>query len=98
MCFMGLMFDCDAFQVCCDLQSADGHQRRPAGHHHLGHSDWTKEERLPLRELCTLAHIQVSTRLFLILFLFPVSALFGSAIMVYLCILDGAMMGNSLLE
>lgn len=46
-------------QVCCDLQSADGHQGGSAGHHHLGHSDRTEKERLPLRELCTLAHLQV---------------------------------------
>ena len=47
----------DAMQVCGDLQSTDGHQGGPTGHHHLGHSDWTEEERLPLRELRTLAHI-----------------------------------------
>lgn len=54
----------DAFQVCGDLQSTDGHQGGPTGHHHLGHSDWTEEERFPLRELCTLAHIQVSSLFF----------------------------------
>lgn len=51
----------DVLQVCCDLQSTDGHQRGPTGHHHLGHSHWTEEKRLPLRELCTLAYIQVSS-------------------------------------
>lgn len=55
------MCACDVSQVRCDLQSTHGHQRGPTGHHHLGHSHWTEEERLPLRELCTLAYIQVSS-------------------------------------
>lgn len=51
-----LMCGCVGFQVCGDLQSTDGHQGGPTGHHHLGHSDRTEEERLPLREFCTLAY------------------------------------------
>lgn len=65
------MCGCDAFQVCGDLQSTVGHQGGPTGHHHLGHSDWAEEERFPLRELCTLAHIQVSTLVLLCPFLSP---------------------------
>lgn len=48
------------FQVCGDLQSTDGHKGGPTGHYHLGHPDRTEKERLPLRELGTLAHFQVS--------------------------------------
>lgn len=47
-------------QVRGDLQSAHGHQGGPPGHHHLGHPDRTEKERLPLRELRSLAHFQVS--------------------------------------
>lgn len=72
------MFGCDAFQVCGDLQSTDGHQGGPTGHHHLGHSDWTEEERFPLRELCTLAHIQVSTLLVCLFFSLIVKISFTS--------------------
>lgn len=83
------MCGCDAFQVCGDFQSTDGHQGGPSGHHHLGHSDRTEEERFPLRELCTLAHIQVSTLcLFVIFFSLIVKMSFTSILFLHLLLLQ----------
>ena len=71
-----------SLQVRGDLQSTDGHQGGPTGHHHLGHSDWTEKERLPLRELCTLAHIQVNG---LLLFFFSLIVKISFTFSVFTC-------------